>query len=382
MRGFSERLGQGGFSSVGVRICAGALALLVLGAPGCRPRWSQDGKRLVFTALEGKRQVFAVHDLESGKSRKLGAIEPNDGAADLVWDRDGSQWVVASAEGSEDHIVRVYTLDWDGKEGESHLVNVGTRNVISTLHEPVVCGGKVFLTGSSIIRLDLATGEVSRGEADRSSVFPWNAGVGYVRDATGDWEIGALDPETMAAKPWFQRPDDCDWQIVPHPRFDPAGDRCAVVGLRGEPTMALDTLEWAILILEEGRLISTIELGGDMAAGPVAWVDAVTVCATVKRPGDDHDTLSLVETDFSGAVRHETPILRVPTNDRMIKNFGIQYVLKLPFFMEPSPSPDGSVIAFTTAKLPPLPDELSGLLLLRRRESRRVDRLPFEFEAK
>ena len=66
-----------------------ALTLLMLGFLGCRPRWSQDGKRLVFTGLEAGREVFAVHDLETGKSRKLAAIEPNDGAADIVWDPDG-----------------------------------------------------------------------------------------------------------------------------------------------------------------------------------------------------------------------------------------------------------------------------------------------------
>ena len=58
-----------------------------------------------------------MHDLETGKSQKLGDIEPIDGAADLVWDPDGTQWVVASAEGSDDRTVRVYTLDWNGTEG-------------------------------------------------------------------------------------------------------------------------------------------------------------------------------------------------------------------------------------------------------------------------
>lgn len=387
MRGFLERVGVGGFSSVGVRICAGALALLVLGAPGCRPRWSQDGKRLVFTALEGKRQVFAVHDLETGKSQKLGDIEPIDGAADLVWDPDGTQWVVASAEGSDDRTVRVYTLDWNGTEGESHRIDVGMRNVVSMLHEPVVCDGKVFLTGAQIIRLDLRTGDVSRGQEGNISVFPKNDGVGYVRGAgplgaTGAWEIGTVDPETMETTAWCERPDDCEWQIVPHPRFNPAGDRCAVVAMKGEKTIQLDRLEWAILILEKDRLISTIELGGSMAAGPVAWIDEVTICTTITRPGNGHDTLSVLETDFGGTVRHETELLQAPVNEQMLKNFGIGYPLNMPFFMEPAPSPDGSIIAFTTAKMPPLPDDLSGLLLVRRGESRRVDRLPFVFEDK
>lgn len=341
----------------------------------------------MFTGMEAGQQVFAVHDLEKGTSRKLCDIEPADGAADVVWDPDGSQWVVASAVGSDDRTVEVYAIDWAGKAGESHRIDVGTRNVTAMLHEPVVCEGRVFLTGSNIIRLDLGSGEVSRSKAKGVSVFPLHGRVGYVRGAglmgaTGDWEIGTVDPETLETTAWCERPDDCEWQIVPHPRFSPAGDRCAVVAMKGEKTIELDRLEWAILILEKGKLISTIELGGSMAAGPVAWIDEVTVCTTIARPGNGYDTLALLESDFGGTVKHETPLLRAPVNEQMLKNFGIGYPLNMPFFMEPAPSPDGSIIAFTTAKLPPLPDELSGLLLVRRGESRRVDRLPFVFDAK
>lgn len=378
---------RGGLSPNWLRICVAALALLMLGFLGCRPRWSQDGKRLVFTGLEAGRQVFAVHDLETGKSRKLAAIEPNDGAADIVWDPDGARWVVAEAVGSDDKTVHVYTLDWAGKKGESRRIDVGTRNTMAMLHEPVVHGGSVFLAGDRIIRLDLESGDVERGTEGNISVFPRAGGVGYVRGAgplgqNADWEIGEVDPATLATEVWCARPDNCEWQIVPHPRFSPSGDRCAVVAMKGEKTLALDLLEWAILILEKGQLISTIELGGSMAAGPVAWIDEVTVCTTVARPGNGFDTLALIETDFGGTVKRETKLLEAPVVEQMLKNFGVGYALNMPFLMEPSPSPDGKTIAITTAKFPELPDELSGLLLVRRGASRRVDRLPFEFEAK
>lgn len=387
MKGTLERAAPLDASPSWKQLCVGVLTLLVLGIVGCRPRWSQDGRQLVFTGLEDGRQVFAVHDLEANTSRKLSAIEPNDGAAHVVWDPDGARWVVAEAVGSDDKTVHVYTLDWAGKKGESHRIDVRTRNTIAMLHEPVVCGGNVFLTGEGIIRLNLSTGEVTRGTEKDVSVFPRDGGVGYVRGAgplgqDAEWEIGEVDPVTLETTAWCKRPDDCKWQIVPHPRFREAGDRCAVVAMKGEKTMALDQLEWAILILEKDRLVSTIELGGSMAAGPVAWIDDVTVCTTIARPGNGFDTLALLETDFGGTVRHETPLLEAPVVEQMLKNFGIGYALNMPFLMEPAPSPDGKIVAITTAKLPLLPDELSGLLLVRRGESRRVDRVPFEFESK
>ena len=77
-------------------------------------------------------------------------------------------------------------------------------------------------------------------------------------------------------------------------------------------------MKWAILILEQDGLISTFELEGEMSAGPIAWIDEVTICATVMRPGEEFDTFAMIETDFSGNVRRETAILKAPVDDKRL----------------------------------------------------------------
>ena len=124
-------------------------------------------------------------------------------------------------------------------------------------------------------------------------------------------------------------------------------------------------------------MISTIELKGELSTGPLAWIDEVTVCATVMRPGEEVDTFAMLETDFSGNVQRETVILKAPVDEKMARNGGGMYALNMPFLMRPSPSPDGKTVAFSTAKLPRLPADLSGLLLLRRSKLRPVERLAF-----
>jgi len=95
------------------------------------------------------------------------------------------------------------------------------------------------------------------------------------------------------------------------------------------------------------------------------------------RPGEEVDTFAMVEADFSGAIMRETTILKAPVDEKMAQSGGFLYSLSMPFLMQPAPSPDGKVVAFTTAKLPTLPADISGLLLLHRTKSRPVKRLAF-----
>lgn len=67
----------------------------------------------------------------------------------------------------------------------------------------------------------------------------------------------------------------------------------------------------------------------------------------------------------------------VPPFQSESRNGGGMYSLNMPFLMQPFPSTDRNTVAFTTAKLPRLPADRAGLLLLRRNKSRSVECLAF-----
>ena len=100
------------------------------------------------------------------------------------------------------------------------------------------------------------------------------------------------------------------------------------------------------------------------------------------RPGKTENEFALFETNFSGSFQRETTILKAPIHQRLAEEGGVVYQLKQPLFLQPSPSPDGKTVAFTTAKMPELPEELAGLLLLHRDRKNEVERIPFRFEDK
>ena len=109
------------------------------------------------------------------------------------------------ADGTDDALVKVRTRDDAGNESEPLEVRPGGRN-ITTMDQPVVADGHVFLTASKILRVNLETDK----KLDRRGIaFPVKGGVGYVSTNQQDWEIGRLDPKTLALQPQITRPDDC-----------------------------------------------------------------------------------------------------------------------------------------------------------------------------
>ncbi len=363
-----------------LRLAACAIAALLLAGLSCRPSWSADGHRITFAAIEGKKHFLAEHDFEAETTRKVCAIGPADGATRFLPRGDG--WVAVTADGGDDNVVVVQTLAADGSWGEDHRIRVKTRNLMTILQDPVLVGDDVLLQSGTLLRVHVETGETTESDERGLVAVPFGDRAGYVKAGSGPWEIGELDPKTFERTPWLARPADCPWDVLPHARFNRALDRCAVVGVQGQQSISLDSLKWALLVFEKGSLISTIELGTDMSAGPVAWIDDVTLCATIMRPGDDVDTFALVETSFNGAGLRETAVLKAPVHEKMAKNGGVAYAINMPFLLAPAPSPDGKKVAFTTAKLPEFPTDLAGLLVLDRSDARVVTRVPFTLSRK
>ena len=353
----------------------------------CRPAWSPDGSKLLFPARQGEgaasRAALAEYELESGKSRFLQRL-PADAAGVAVWDEQGGRWVLVSAHSVEDSWMVVTTFGGDGEVRKQHDVKVGARNVLTMLGEPVVLGGHVFLMGKRAMRIDLDTGTDTgaRSNVDVSSMFRLGDGLGYAHAAArarAAWTIGRLDPVSLEGTPLFTRPEDCKWQIAPYPSFNAKQDRCAVVAFQGEEGADLGEREWAILVLADGKIESSIPLGKGVAAGPLRWSpDNVTIYATIVRIGERHDTFTMAETDFSGSIRREVELVRQPIDEQLKKRGGAQATRLLPFGMQPSVSPNGRHVAFTTALLANLPKEQHGLLLIDTRDKEReVKRVPF-----
>ena len=358
------------------RLAAVALALTLIAGLGCRPRWSADGKRITFAALQGEAHVIAEYEVEAGRSKKLFDIELNDGAMDMVRDPDQPRWVIVWADAVDDAVVNVRTRDDEGVQSAPIAIRPGGRNITAIMTEPVVANGYVFVTANTVTRVDLETGETKSLDRPGLVAFPAAGGVGYAARHDGAWEIGRLDPKTLALVPQISRPAHSDWQIRGSPRFDCAGERCAVVVSAGDPRAGLDALKWAVLFFEGDALLTTIALEGQLAMGPIAWIDAVTIGATVMRPDAKEDRYELFETNINGSFRRTTPVLRAPVQPRLRRE-GITYQLMQPRLLQPSPSPDGTTIAFTTAKMPSLPADRAGLLLLRRDQKNRLERIPF-----
>ena len=84
--------------------------------------------------LVGEQHTIAEHDFDKGQPRTLVKLRTNDGAADIVWDKDGNQWVVMSANGSDDNTIDISTHDVAGKQTRLHQIQVKGRNI--TLLDP------------------------------------------------------------------------------------------------------------------------------------------------------------------------------------------------------------------------------------------------------
>lgn len=365
------------------RLAASLAFGLVVWTVSCRPTWSSDGSRLIFAARQGERAAIVEHDLKAGTTRFLHDLSA-EGVGVGAWDGKAHRWVVLDAHPFEDTWMAVTTFDSAGKVHKRHDVKVGTRNITTMVGEPVVLDGHIFMMGMRPMRIDLDTGKDTGVVADVnvSAMFRLGDGLGYVladAQAQSKWEIGRLQPETLAGKLLFRQPSDCEYYIMPQPAFNRTLDRCAVAAFKGDHRSAPGDRDWAILVLADGKVESVLNLGKGLVAGPLCWSpDNTTIYATIVRLGEEHNTFAMIETDFSGAVQRETELTRTAIDEKMQKQGGAQLTSRLALVMQPSVSPDGRFVAFTTAVLPKLETERHGLLLVDTRDKQRqVKRVPF-----
>lgn len=374
--------------------------LLVAGlwSISCRPTWSPDGSLIRYPARTGSGTAIVEYSVKDKTTRIVHHLGGVDGAAVTVLDSATGDWIVLEADATEDNVLNVSRLDKTGKETTRHVVNVGTRAVTLLLGEPIVIGGKVFLSGSSPQTIDLGTGKleepvakqpgrkpmaiVRRGDglAFADVVAPGFERAGSNMNRNRLWRIGTLDATTMEPTVLVECPSDCTWEIMPYPAFAPKLDRIAVAAYRETDGENSKEREWAILVLREGVVESTIALGKKVAAGTVVWgADGSSILATLVRFTGKGYALSLFETDLSGSVTRETKLTAVDES----KDADPDSVQLMPLAMQPVLSPDGRWVALTTACISEAPAEQAGLLLIDRKDAKReVTRVPFPSAAK
>jgi hypothetical protein len=409
------------------RLAITRLATVLLLAAGlwsisCRPTWSPDGSVIRYPARTGAGTAIVEYSVKDKTARIVHRLGGVDGAAVTVLDSATGDWIVLEADATEDNVLNVSRLDKTGKEATRHVVDVGARAVTLLLGEPIVIGGKVILSGPSPQTIDLGTGKleepvakqpgrkpmviVRRGDglAFADVVAPGFERAGSNMNRNRLWRIGTLDATTMEPTVLVECPSDCTWEIMPYPAFAPKLDRIAVAAYRetedsksrrllrpdeGELDVAANReaengksqdREWAILVLREGAIESTIILDRKVAAGTANWSpDGGSILATLVRFTGKGYALSLFETDLSGSVTRETKLFAVDES----KEADPDSVLLMPLAMQPVLSPDGRWVALTTACISEAPAEQAGLLLIDRKDAKReVTRVPFPSAAK
>ncbi|MCK5940785.1 MAG: PD40 domain-containing protein [Planctomycetes bacterium] len=368
-------------------IAARRLAVLTLLAAlgwtfACRPAWSPDGKQVVFPCPCEDRIGLARYRIGDEQAELL-LLEAEGRKAhySACWSDDGRELIVLRGVSAKTALLQVTRRTLDGAASQTFEVETPDDAAHHTILPPVVVGNTLLLGGKALIRVDLDTGATETvdelrldgpGTASDITLSRVGDAVHYLartgKDDGAGWELGQLDPKTLARRRLFSSPPACAWQVLPMPAFSPDRSRVALAAMQGEPADRRS----AILVFDAGELLHTIELQGDNPrVGPVVWApDGTSLLATLTEDDDGRTRCSLVETDFAGNAERRT-VLLTATADRTSGQM-------LPFSMQPALSPDGSTCALSTAYLPQADPERSGLLLVDLRDrQRKVTRLPF-----
>jgi len=370
-------------TTTAVRRLIAVCVLAVLGWTfACRPTWSPDGKQLVYPIQHGQQVLLGHYDVATGRARVFYQPDSNVKSATAGWwSDDGKHVWILSFSNENRKAVQVTRQPVAGGEPTSVLVETGEEAVNHMTVPPVVIDGALFLGGKRLHRVDLESDErVVASEADEIEYWLARRGdeVCYVartdKDDPTRWEFGVVDRKTLVRTPEFAAPADCDWEVLPIPAFDQKGSRIALPAQRGEP----GEREAAILVFDAGELIHTHRIEGKNAyVSTVQWApDDVTLITIVSSDTDTGPALALLEATFSGGFERRTPLLTANGLGPRQRTSGTEKLL--PMILQPSLSPDGTMVALSTAFASELSPDKHGLLLVDRSGRQRTVKLvPF-----
>lgn len=357
-----------------LHIAMGVLGLLgvLLYVLSCRPAWSPDSSKVLFTYSnpDTKESGVALYDRNTGAVRPIfscnsGRDKCSDAFPSAAWSGDGSRAVILweetrkrkkknSSTGKKETfqttVAHVEVLPM-GREGKKLHVKLrhfepSDNNVELPL---AVSGTKLYLIGKgkrSLLQLDLRTGEQKfrdlEGNREEPLLYSHNGQVGYSRDSadyTNEGEFGELDTKDLSLHSWFVlKKESLEAQGVSEfiglIAFEPHGNRMAM------PAVGVDKKARILMCGRRGlEEVFKPELPDPASRlGNLEWSrDGKTLYAGISTPTEkkDFSQLSVVEIPLAGGPVRLTPILRV--QDASDEGFEI------------SISPDKSTIAVSTA---------------------------------
>lgn len=330
-----------------------ALALYVI---ACGPSWSPDGRQIVFPYMVGtnlSQQGIALYDMPKKRVSSVLEWSSQGSGRDYVqarWARDGRS-VLAVVIREDANELQILQLPRRGGAPSRVFILPKTNEGLSGALFPVEVGGRLYLGGDDITRLDLATGERKSGPAgqvdkDHSAILLSRGDrILYLRGSSDEQE-GARVPSADSATGGSAPPTrgkqslldlgELDVNTLELRRIctihaaemdmtgtdDLANATYAVGPGESQVTVVLSSDEKSrLVILGRGGIEKAVEpkLGPGVSLGQLAWTaDGRTAFAAVFGPAADANSLqfSLAEFGADLSLVRVVPITTIADEDR------------------------------------------------------------------
>lgn len=303
--------------------------------------WSPDGSTLLYPYHNPETGESGVAIYERGSDVAKILYTSNEELTPVQWAREGKRALLFV----EDRELLVLPLDDSGPMLRVKLPVEASDNCFFPIPE---VDGKLFLSGDSLARVDLQSGETFVREDPPTGgiiFFQGKEEVHYTRGLEGGVEIGRLDLETLALEPDFVLSAEL---LAEHGidelgyfTFDPKSERIGAVavgdGIAGIVLLGRDGLE---------RVVVPRTTETTYALEHLQWSpDGTRIYIAMASPREDGESIQA----FVAEVSLDDGATRVLPIARLTKNWDPGSVSLFP--LQLALSPDGNLIAVSTAAL-------------------------------
>ena len=318
-----------------------ALAIYVL---ACRPSFSPDGSRVVYTVIGDKQTRVMLYDIKNKHSETLFvALSPSDHeiTCSAQWLPNGQQVLI----NGESSIIILPV----GSSKPARLIvlheKVNEESMVFPL--PVVGNNQFLANKSDILRVNLETGETLKVAGKDKEDYVLLKGPGsqvFYAVLSGDHkedkvlEIGRLDTETLARTPLIELRPQEGQKFSPFLSAARDGNRLALTGRYQDE---LQILIYRGLALEKTLSVATKK--SDIKLGNTEWSsDEKTIYAAFSRKLDNGDNAQygVLGVPLNGDTIHETLLFTGKAEDGNDNSTNLFQIAL---------SPDGRRIAATSA---------------------------------